>query len=185
MAGVSVAEAEAMAVDNLKAMKAEYTRMRDIAQKRIKRLGKSEFAESKAFTRHPEGFQKLREMDPRDFAKAYSELSKFVNAKASTVTGQRSIKQKTIETWQQQGLNLNSKNYDKTIKILEELRKRKMVYGSDKVIELANAMIDFDDQKTKDWLNHLDELLPVADSLQEIPNLAGYSFDQVITMLGD
>ena len=35
---------------------------------------------------------------------------------------QKQIKEKTIKTWQDQGLNLNQKNYDKTIKILEEMR---------------------------------------------------------------
>ena len=107
--------------DDVATMKAEYTRMRDVAQKRIKRLAK-EFPESKAYQAHKEGFAKLRQMDPRDFPKAFAELYKFVKAKGSSVSGQKAIKQKTIKTWQEQGLDLNQKNYDKAIKILEEMQ---------------------------------------------------------------
>lgn len=170
--------------DDMATMRAEYTRMRDVAQKRIKRLGK-QFPESKAYQSHSKGFPKLKELDPRDFAKAFSELAKFVKAKGSTVTGQKQIKQKTIKTWQDQGLNLNNKNYDKTIKILEEMRKQKIVYGSDKAVELADSMLDLDDQQTNEWLDHLETLLQHTDELQEIPDVSGYSFDEILQMLGD
>ena len=170
--------------DDMATMRAEYTRMRDVAQKRIKRLGK-QFPESKAYQSHKQGFAKLKELDPRDFPKAFAELAKFVRAKGSTVTGQKQIKEKTIKTWQDQGLNLNSKNYDKTIKILEEMRKQKIVYGSDKAVELADSMLDLDDQQTNEWLDHLETLLQHTDELQEIPDLAGYDFDEILDMLGE
>lgn len=150
--------------DDMSTMRTEYTRMRDVAQKRIKRLGK-QFPESKAYQSHSKGFPKLKELDPRDFPKAFAELAKFVKAKGSTVTGQKQIKEKTIKTWQDQGLNLNSKNYDKTIKILEEMRKQKIVYGSDKAVELADSMLGLDDQRTNEWLEHLDTLLSHTQEL--------------------
>ncbi len=170
--------------DDLSTMRAEYTRMRDVAQKRIKRLGK-QFPESKAYQTHEKGFAKLKDLDPRDFPKAFAELAKFVKAKGSTVTGQKQIKEKTIKTWQDQGLNLNSKNYDKTIKILEEMRKQKIVYGSDKAVELAESMLDLNDQQTNEWLQHLDDLLTHTDELKEIPDLAGYDFDEILRMIGE
>ena len=171
-------------INDIATMRAEYTRMRDVAQKRIKRLGK-QFPESKAYQSHAKGFPKLKELDPRDFAKAFSELAKFIKAKGSTVTGQKEIKNKTIKTWQDQGLNLNNKNYDKTIRILEEMRKQKIVYGSDKAVELAESMMDLDDQQTNDWLDHLEQLLQNTDELKEIPEVSGYSFDEIIKMIGD
>ena len=170
--------------DDMSTMRSEYTRMRDVAQKRIKRLAK-QFPESKAYQSHAKGFAKLKDLDPRDFPKAFAELAKFVRAKGSTVTGQKQIKEKTIKTWQDQGLNLNSKNYDKTIRILEEMRKQKIVYGSDKAVELAESMLDLDDQQTNEWLQHLDDMLTHTDELKEIPDLAGYSFDEIMRMLGE
>lgn len=185
MAKYTVSEAETMFRENASAMRKEYTRMRDIAQKRLQRLRGSEFSSSKALREHPEGFVKLKDIDARDLPKAFSELSKFVGAKGSSVSGQKQIREKTIRTWQEQGLNLNQRNYDKTIKILEEMRRRKIVYGSDKALEVANSMLEMDDQQTDEWLDHLDTLLQHSDELQEIPNLAGYDFDEVLKMLGD
>lgn len=174
--------------DDLATMRAEYTRMRDVAQKRIKRLSKH-FPESKAYQSHKQGFAKLKDLDPRDFPKAFAELAKFVRAKGSTVTGQKQIKEKTIKTWQDQGLNLNSKNYDKTIKVLEEMRKQKIVYGSDKAVELADAMLSLDDQQTNEWLDHLDTLLQHTQELdmwKDVMESRGETvdIDQLIKELG-
>ena len=184
--------------DDLSTMRSEYTRMRDVAQKRVARLQKTfpdsvgakhrydtGMVDSKGNPIYKSGFPTLKTIDPRDFPKAFAELAKFVKAKGSTVTGQKQIKEKTIKTWQDQGLNLNQKNYDKVIKILEEMRRRKIVYGSDKAVELAESMIDFDDQQTNEWLDHLDYLLQHTDKLQEIPELRGYDFDEIRDMIGD
>ena len=177
-------------------MRKEYTRMRDVAQKRLARLS-DEFPEAKAgrhfyYTTDASGkpvealgFPKLKNIDQRDFPKAFAELAKFVRAKGSTVSGQREIMKKTINTWQEQGLNLNEANYDKTIKILEEARKQKLTYGSDKVVELADSMLHMSKRKTKSWLKHLDYLLSNSDKLQEIPNLEGMSFSQVVKLIGN
>lgn len=170
--------------DDMSTMRSEYTRMRDTAQKRLKRLAK-QFPESKAVESHPKGFPKLKDLDPRDFPKAFSELAKFLRAKGSTVTGQRQIKEKTIKTWQDQGLPVNEKNYQAVIKVLEEARKNKLVYGSDKMVEFAETMMDRSSLEQEMWLAHLDELLPRIDDIQEIPDLKGYDFDEILEMLGD
>ena len=170
--------------DDIAAMRSEYTRMRDAAQKRLKRLEK-QFPESKAVQQHQNGFRKLRDMDPRDLPKAMAELKKFMTAKSSTVTGQKQIKEKTIATWKKQGLDLNPKNYNTVIKILEEMRKRKIVYGSDKVVQLADTMTGMSEKQQNDWLNHLDTALSNVDQISAIPEVSGYSFDEVIAKLGE
>ena len=191
MRKVTVTEAESMIRDDLDAMRKEYTKMRDIAQKRIKRMEQSVYRDTQAvkshtytswkykineetgkkekvvFTQH--GFQELKNFATLgDFAKAYSELSKFVNSKGSTITGQRQIKEKIIKTWQDQGLGINNANYDKVIKILEEMRKQKIVYGSDKAVELADAMLYLDDQQIDNWLDNLSTLLEHSDEVKEM-----------------
>lgn len=171
MAGVSVDQAKAMMRDDIKGMRAEYTRMRDIAQKRINRLGKSEFAYTKAYTGHQRGFQKLKDISPEKFAKAYSELSKFVGAKASSVSGQRSIMNKTIETWNKQGIPLTKKTYKRTITILEEMRKRKIIYGSDTAEELARITLELTDNEFyefyEDIINNLEFYLMHTRELED------------------
>ena len=156
--------------DDLATMKSEYTRMRDVAQKRLKRLEK-QFPDSRAVQTHPNGFPKIRDLDPRDFPKAFAELAKFVKAKGSTVTGQQQIRDKTIKTWQDQGLNLNQTNYDKVIKIMEEMRRQKIVYDSNKAVELADSMLELDDQETNEWLDHLSTLILHSDEIDELKGL--------------
>ena len=65
------------------------------------------------------------------------------------------------------------------------MRKQKIVYGSDRVVELADAMIGLTPQQTNEWLDHLDELLPHSNELQEIPEVEGYSFEEVMQMIGE
>ena len=177
--GASILQKEAFSE-----MKKEYTRMRDVAQKRIKRLGESAFKESKAYTSHAAGFKKISEIDPRDFAKAFSELAKFVGAKGSSVSGQREIRQKTMAAWKAQGINLNPANYQNAIKILEEMRKRKITYGSDKVVTLADTMLELNKEQTNQILNNLDSILPHVDELQQVDNIAGQDINELISEFG-
>lgn len=199
MAGVTVHEAEIMARENLSAMKREYTRMRDMAQKRIQRLGAGEFAETKAYTSHTfkeydpkskkyvdvPGFQKLRNIDPADFATAYSELSKFIGAKGSTIGGQKAIQAKTIGTinkatgadaeeeeeetappkWQ-----LTRQNYWRFIKILNESRRRKVVYDSEKMVALSEQTLVLNNDQFDDVLDNLDKMIEHSDEIERVLN---------------
>ena len=126
------------------ALKAEYTRMRDAAQKRLKRLQKSEFSGSKAAIERPEGFPKLKELDPRDLPYAMNDLFRFLKAKTSTVYGQRERMQKTIATFEKAGIEIEPKEYDTFISVLEGMRKNKILYGSDYAKELTDMILSTD-----------------------------------------
>ena len=68
---------------------------------------------------------------------------------------------------------------------MEEMRKQKITYGSDKVVELADAMLELDDQQTNDFLDHLDIMLQHSDELKAIDDLEGYSFEEVLELIGE
>lgn len=169
---------------DLRALKTEYSRMRDVAQKRLDRLRKSDFSESAAVTSHPAGFKKLKELDQRDLAKATSELFKFLNAKGSTVTGQRAIMNKTIATWQKQGLDVNRKNYKSVISVLEELRRKKLTYGSDKVVMAADRMNALSPDQKNQFLDNIGTIMQHTNELNMIPLEPGTDIDNVIKELG-
>ena len=167
--------------DDWSAIRAEYTRLRDIAHKRITRLGKSEFSKSAAYQAHKQDFPKLKNLDPRDIPAAMAEMVKFLQAKTSTVSGQRSRRTKTIQSWQEQGLDLNEKNYNKVMAMMKEMRSRKIVYGSDKVITLVETTLQ------KGWnfnkilrSEQLEKLLANADQVSEIPKSAGSRLDEYV-----
>lgn len=164
--------------DDMSAIRAEYTRLRDIAHKRWKRLGESEFANSPAYTSHAGDFPKLREMDPRDLPKAFANMVRFLRAQTSTLSGQKSRRQKNIEEWNKLGLNLTEKNYDNVMRMLREMRSRKIIYGSDKVLAVVETTMqkgwDFEEVLNSDKLA---KMLRAPSKLKKIPKKKGQSLD--------
>lgn len=165
--------------DDMSAIRTEYTRLRDIAHKRWKRLGESEFASSPAFTSHAGDFPKLREMDPRDLPKAFANMVRFLRAQTSTLSGQKTRRQKNIEEWNKLGLNLTEQNYDNVMKMLREMRSRKIIYGSDKVLAVVETTMqkgwDFEEVLNSDKLA---KMLRAPSKLKKIPKKKGQSLDE-------
>lgn len=165
--------------DDMSAIRTEYTRLRDIAHKRWKRLGESEFANSPAYTSHAGDFPKLREMDPRDLPKAFANMVRFLRAQTSTLSGQKTRRQKNIEEWNKLGLNLTEQNYDNVMKMLREMRSRKIIYGSDKVLAVVETTMqkgwDFEEVLNSDKLA---KMLRAPSKLKKIPKKKGQSLDE-------
>lgn len=179
MRKVTVIEAESMIRDDLDAMRREYTKMRDIAQKRIKRMSKTEFRESETYKQNKDGFKKLRDIpNLGSFAKAFSELSKFVNYKGSTLKGQKEMKAKTSATLNKSigakpeslkdeeeeeqnysKYSVNPKNYWRVVKILNEARKMKITYDSETMVELAELTLGLSSDQFDTILDNLSTFL--------------------------
>ena len=197
---MSVEEAEARYRKDSKHMRQEYARMRDVARKRMGRLKDDEFDWTEA---SKERFPSFSEMDARDLPKAYSDLSKFLTAKRSTLGGQKEIRNKTmytlnkaigaIRTDEDTGeefldktvSHVNRHNYDRVIKILNEARKMKITYDSEKIVALADMTLEHENLDLNKVLDKLGSMLKHVDDLQVIENLNGYSFDEIIKLLGD
>lgn len=176
--------AKAFARDNPDELRREYTRYRDIAQKRLERMSRSEFASTQTYLRNANGFAKLKDIAPQDLAKAFSALSKFVNAKGSSIKGQEQIRERTISTLRSQGLDVNKGNYNAVISIFEEARKRKLAYGSDKVVAVADYMLAHDDSTRDDIFAHLGDYLENAEELS-IPDGEGIESSEFEDMFDD
>lgn len=161
----TVEGAQTLLRENPKALRKEYTRMRDIAQKRIKRL-EQEYGWTKTYKEHKEGFRTLAELDNRNIAKAFSELSKFVRARGSTVSGQRKMEVKTSGTLNKAVGNsgaVNHQNYKRVIDILDEARKQKVTFGSDKIVDLADTFMTLTDKQFDKVLDRLGDLVDKAN----------------------
>lgn len=87
----------------------EYTRLRDIAQKRVKRLGESEFSKGKAYQRNKGGFLTLAQMTKEGslsrsvFSNEIKKLVNFLSANTSTVSGSRQAQEKAISSLRKYG----------------------------------------------------------------------------------
>lgn len=182
---------ESGTMDDISTLRSEYTRMRDVAQKRIKRLAEK-FPESKAYDKNREGFPKLRDIEPRDLAKAFSQLAKFVRASTSTVTGQRKAQEKTTATLNKavgggskdangkKQAGVTKENYWRVMKILEAVRQQKLatVYGSDRIVTLAETTLSMSQDQFDKILDNLGSFLENTNTLEA--DLAVYMHDNGI-----
>lgn len=124
-----------------KQIRAEYTRLRDIAQKRIKRLGESEWRSSETYQRYKGGFPKLSEIPNRtNLSYELAKLSRFVSAKTTTVTGLRHQRTEQLKSLKKHGYDfVNKKNIDKFVQFMEDFRNKELgrrKEGSPIVVEL-------------------------------------------------
>lgn len=157
-----------------KEIRAEYSRMRDAAQKRLQRLDKSEFSESKAALMHPFGFPKLKEIDERDLPKAMNELYRFLRAKTSTVYGQREAKEKTIEKFNKAGFDKEGfdlhdpENFKNFINVMERVRKLKITYGSDYTREFTEMIMKLPPKQRRSMMakNRMRKLMQIAHNAE-------------------
>lgn len=158
--------------DDFSALKSEYTRMRDAAQKRLKRLQKSEFSQAKAVQERPEGFPKLADLKVSDIPYAMNELYRFLQAKTSTVSGQRARMMKTIQTFKESGIDITPKEYPTFIKVLESMRKNKLMYDSEHAKELTEAMLSSNKVDRRVWTSRkrINTLLKHAGELDKLTN---------------
>ena len=105
--------------------RAEYNRLRSIANKRLERLKASEYADSSmgsrsVFAAPPKGATST------EIRKVLYDVAKFVNAKTSTVSGQKDALQKFVETMNDEEHGyyfINSQNARDFGKFMEKARR--------------------------------------------------------------
>lgn len=133
-----------------KAMRKEYTRLRDIARKRLKRVESSEFkgfyseynaggfAKLSSFTDKKHGIR-----DKGAFASELSKLSRFVSSPVSTVSGLREYRTKSIERLHKLGYDyINESNFKEFSDFMDRYRSLGLdeIYDSDEIIEDTYAV---------------------------------------------
>ena len=87
-----------------KEIKDEYRRLRNIANKRIDRLEKAGYGETQAYLRNAGAYKSASNYTMAELQYKLYQVSKFVAAKSSTVSGMRLIEKEAIETLNEKGL---------------------------------------------------------------------------------
>ena len=115
----------ALAERSEKELRQEYARLRAVAQKSIQRLGKSEFAGGATYRNAVGRFPMTKSIkDKRDLTMALIDISRFLSAKSSSVSGLKEIRAEQVNTWQNQyGYDfVNTGNYAAWVEFLEVMR---------------------------------------------------------------
>lgn len=161
-----------------KEARAEYARLRKIANRRLERLGASEFSGSTTYQNWSSGFEALPPDAPeRDIRKALYDVGRFVNLKTSSVTGARAAQTAFIEAMHERGYDFITKNNAQQFgEFMREVKTHKSYrgYDSDRVANLFGKIkekrISPEDaaQHFEYWLKHEKELEAVPRTNKEL-----------------
>lgn len=118
-----------------KELRKEYARMRDIAQKRLKRMGASEFSTSLTYKHNVGRFPKLADLGSKsEIAAAAADLWSFVKSGLSTITGLKAQRKKSLKSLEENGYDfVNKSNFQEFVDFMEWFRDNNpKSYGSPK-----------------------------------------------------
>lgn len=103
-------------------LRKEYSRLRSIANKRIERLMASEFADSQAVAYNAGIYIPLAAVQSRsELRHLLTDLARFIVSEQSTITGQRAIVNRLVQTWHSdKGLSfINAGNVRSWVRFLD------------------------------------------------------------------
>lgn len=121
-----------------RAVRAEYSRLRDIAQKRLKRLAKAE-PDSYAYRHNVGRYGTARSLSTSEIRALLPDLAKFIAAKTGSVSGIQRQRALSVETLIEHGYTgITTANYKQFAEFMREWRAQKLqrVWGSPDVIDL-------------------------------------------------
>jgi hypothetical protein len=152
-----------------KEVRKEYTRLRDISQKRLKRLAAAGYTNTEVYQRNVNHYPKLKDIKTKsELAQRLSDLSRFVGSSQSTVKGIKSREQKTLETLKESGYTfVNESNLKDFGDFMEQYRDQllDMDYDSGDAAELYRIVEKHNldpDKVAEDFEWYLDNLEKAA-----------------------
>lgn len=126
--------------DLAKQVRKEYTRLRDISQKRLKRLAAAGYTDTEVYQRNYKHYPKLKDIKSKsELAQRLSDLSRFVGSSQSTVKGIKERNKQTLETLKEHGYSfVNESNLRDFGDFMEQYRDQllDMDYDSGDAAEL-------------------------------------------------
>lgn len=124
----------------LKDVRKEYARLRSTAAKRLTRLASAGYENTQAYKNYSDRLKPLpRGASEAAARRALSDVAYFLSLKTSTVSGQKSSRDKQLATMRDRGYDfLNEKNIDKFRDYMDEISSyvASLNYGSDDLVDL-------------------------------------------------
>lgn len=106
----------------------EYTRLRDISQKRLKRLAAAGLADTEVYKKNVNHYPKLKDIkSANELSARLSDLARFIKSERSTVSGFKTVMEKSIKTLHEHGYTFVTKeNYKDFAEFMAEYRYQKL-----------------------------------------------------------
>lgn len=105
----------------------EYARLRREANDRLRKLGRSEFADTKAYLENKDRFIPIKEVKSRrQLERLIQESARFVTARGSSASGLRGIRRDQLSTLHANGgfKWVNTKNYKQFYEFMKEVKEK-------------------------------------------------------------
>lgn len=162
--------------------RAEYSRLRSIAQKRIARLKGTEFAQSAIFRQNRDGFLTVRQASAQGvLAEEMAALRAFLLDDQSTITGARERKSKTLATLHERGYNfVTDTNYWDYVRFMDWVRMvvGSLQFSSEFVNDFYEKVADYNPGATFDQMKRwFTNWLRGNDELEMFRNAKSYNAD--------
>ena len=157
-------------------IKKEYTSLRDILNKRIQRIHKSDFAGQGIAGRFPQGLPKLAEIAPEDLPYLLQQAATALNSRGGSLKGLQMRQSETIKSLRERGYrNISDSNIRAFANFMEEARDRGLekVYGSDTIATMYDSIVALDIspeaimQDFAWWLDNIDMAETKAAEMRE------------------
>lgn len=160
-------------------MRAHYSYLRKIANKRLQRFVGSEFEDAPSYIKNVGKFVPLSEINnERELMFKLYEVNKFVRARSSSVTGLKQIRNETIETFHDRGFTwINKGNIKQFGDYMEYMRTKygARQFDSERAAELFGMIasdrvgLNVEDvqQDFKYWVKHADELAQLPKNVSK------------------
>lgn len=152
--------------EQMASMRAEYSRLRAVAQKRLARLGKSDYSGSEVYKYYNDQFKKLKDISDNKLPEALVSVNRFLQNPLSTIRGQTDLRNERISTLRSYGYDVNVKNFEKVVEVMDKVRAmiNDKFYDSDQVLQdtvdvinemLADPDTDWESRSSYDIANEV------------------------------
>ena len=158
-----------------KDLRKEYSRLRGIANKRLKAIGRY-YPESQIYKRYADKFVKLTTLNDQQIAYKLTELADFLSRRLSSVTAIKRYENETIKSLHEDGYTfINKSNLHDFFKFMDDTRTaaRNSRYDSDRVVALFEMLErlgvnpDILKQDFTYYMENLDALESIDESRME------------------
>ena len=157
-------------------IKKEYTRLRDILNKRIQRINKSDFAGQGIAGQFPQGLPKLAEIAPEDLPYLLQQAATALNSRSGSLKGLQIRQSETVQSLRERGYtNIDESNIRQFARFMDEARDRGLekIYGSDTIATMYDSIVALDIspeaimQDFAWWLDNIDMAETKAAEMRE------------------
>lgn len=140
----------------LKQMRNAYTQMRDIAQKRAKRLNTekniNEFGKPNLYVENGEYFRKTKNLvGEAELLKELTEVSKFLKMKTSTIKGQKEAREIVLENMKKYGFEVKKEDYTKLRKFMKWFKQSEFAKKYDSTSPVVQEVFNSEQATPEDW----------------------------------